>query len=173
MEMTTLAIAVGGLVLGLRSEWRASRRDTVKLRIIPKFAFPVGPMPDPNPCLAFEIVNNGFLPVTVSEVGFYFRGSQQRAAITSPIVVGGERWPIRLEPHSSITVYSASSELANASLRRARCAYVMTASDLVFRGSSPALKHFTRHGTIPEMQRRFSKTGLPGYVTIEDFADRS
>ena len=171
MEMITLAIAIGGLVLGVRSEVRASRHDKVKLRVIPKFAFPVGPMPDTNPCLAFEIINEGFMPVTVSEVGFLFHGSNQRGAISSPILADEEKWPVRLEPHSSITIYTASSELANSNLRAVKSAYVMTASDLVFRGTSPALKHFTSHGSIPEMKRRFSRSGLPGYVTIADFSD--
>ena len=176
MEMTpadwaTLVIAIGGLILGIRSEIRARRHDAVRLRVIPKFAFPVGPMPDPNPCFAFEIINDGFRPVTVSEVGFFFRGTTHRAAITSPILNGDEKWPARLEPHSSTTVYTSSSELGNPRLPSVDCAYVMTASDLIFRGTSPALTHFVQHGQIPTPKRRFARSGMPGYFTVKDFSD--
>jgi len=110
----TLGIAVAGLLLGIRSAWRDHKRDKVQLRVIPKVAFPVGPMADPRPRLAFEIINDGFLPARVSEVGLLYHGTRQRGALLVPILAGGDSWPLRLEPHSSVTVYTDPSSLADA-----------------------------------------------------------
>lgn len=170
-DIFTLLIAVAGLILGIRSEWRAHRRDKVSLRIIPKIALPVGPMPDPRPCMAFEIINDGFLPATVTEVGFLYRGTKARGVTTVPILSGGEKWPLRLEPHSSTIVYTDPRELENPDLRRLKCAYVTTASDLTFRGSSPALRHVAKHGQVPKPRRTLSRTGVAGYITVTEFAD--
>lgn len=170
-EIVTLVIAVAGLILGIRSEWRAHRHDRVSLRIVPKISLPVGPVPDPRPRLVFEIINDGFLPATVSEVGLLYHGTTERGVITVPIMMGGEKWPLRLEPHSSVTVYTDPAELENPELRRLDCAYVATASDIVFRGSSRALKHVAAHGEVPAPRRTLSRSGMPGFITLADFDD--
>ena len=170
-EIVTLGIAVGGLLLGIRSEWRAHSHDKIRLRVIPKIAFPVGPMADSRPCVAFEIVNDGHLPATVTEVGFLYRDTRERGVVTVPILIGEEKWPCRLEPHSAITVYTSPSELENPRLRQLRCAYAATASDLVFRGNSPALRFLAKHGTVRAPSRRLFRSGMPGYMTLRDFAE--
>lgn len=171
LEIATLAIALISLTLGIRSELRARSHDRIRLRVIPKIAMPVGTMPDRRACLAFEIINDGFRPVTLGEVGLYFKGTSERGVITVPILAGQERWPVRLEPHSSTTVYTDPSELANPNLRQLDCAYVMTATDEVFRGTSPALQHLAKHGTLPTPRRTLARSGMPGYITVADFSD--
>jgi hypothetical protein len=107
-EIVTLSIAVVGLLLSTRNAWRDHRRDKVRIRVIPKISYPIGPMPDPRPCFGFEIINNGVFPVTIDDVGFLFAGTKKRGSISAPILHDKGEWPRRLEPHSAVTLYSAA-----------------------------------------------------------------
>lgn len=169
-ETVTLAIAVGGLLLGIRSEWREHTRGKVRLRVVPKVAFPFGPMPDYQPCIAFEIINEGHVPVSVTEVGFFFDGTQSRASL-APILQPGQSWPHRLEPHSSIVVFSSADALEDVVLSKVVCAYALTATDKVFEGSSAALQRVVKDGRIPALNRVMARTGEPGYHTVTSFDD--
>lgn len=169
-EAITLGIALAGLLLGIRSEWRAHRRDKPRLRVIPKVAFPVGPVSDMRPRLAFEIINDGFLPVTVSEVGLHYRGTRERGALT-PLLLGDKTWPHRLDAHSAIVAYSEPDALLDPSIRTIKRAYVATATDEVFYGHSRALKHIAKTGEIPAPRRRLARDGFAAFIAISDFDD--
>lgn len=167
-EILTLLIATGGLLLGVRAEWREHRRTKATLRVIPKVAYPVGPMPDSRPRLAFEIINDGQIAVTVTEVGLFYQGTTSRGALT-PILPGAAVWPHRLEPHSSIVAYTSPEALMDPMLRKAACAYVLTATDKIFEGTSPALRFVVNTGTIPAPPSSISRTGATGFVSITAF----
>lgn len=168
-EAATLIVALGGLVLGLRSEWRAYRNDRVRLRVVPKIAYPVGPHPDYEPRLAFEIINEGSFPVTIDDLGFYVRGSGNRFAISDPIREPAVAWPCRLEPHSSQTFHALLTPTTRAQLALWRCAYVSTASGHTTKGNSNALKALAKSGSVPPFPRNLSKSGLPGFILVSDF----
>ena len=168
-ELITLGIAIVSLLLSLRNAWRDYRRDKVLLRVIPKAAFPVGPMPNSGPCFAFEIINEGVFPVTVDDVGFLVSGTRHRFSLTQPIVVDGGTWPRRVEPHSAVTVYSATLEKLSLDVRRIRCAYAATASGRVIRGHSKALKEIVQSGGIPAPRVTLSRQGSPGMLAVSDF----
>lgn len=167
-EVLTLLIAAGGLLLGARAEWREHRRTKASLRVIPKIAFPVGPVPDPRPRLAFEIINDGHIAVTVTEVGLFYHGTTSRGALT-PILNGAANWPHRLEPHSSIVAYSSPDALTDPMLRKAACAYVLTATDKIFEGTSPALRLVVNTGTVPAPPVSISRTGDSSFMSITSF----
>jgi len=97
-QLGTFGIAVAGLLLSIRGAWRDYRRDKTRIRVVPKIAYPLGPIADARPRLAFEIVNASLFPITVDEVGFLFRGTKTRGAIPVPITASGVAWPNRLEP---------------------------------------------------------------------------
>ncbi|GLC24621.1 hypothetical protein [Roseisolibacter agri] len=168
-EMVTLGIAVAGFLLSVRNAWRDHRRDKVRLRVIPKVSFPIGSMPHTQPCFAFEIINDGVFPVTVDDVGFLFTDSKRRGALSTPVVLDGGAWPRRLEPHASVTVYSAGADALGFDFRRVKCAYVAAASGRVFTGHSKALKVVVAQGAIPAPRFKPSRGGMPGMLTVSDF----
>jgi hypothetical protein len=167
-EAVTLAIAVAGLLLGIRSAWREHKRDRVALRVIPKLAYPIGSPKLASPCLAFEIVNDSTFPVTASEVGVLYHDSEERGILHNPIQIDGGTWPRRLDAMSSVTVYAASGAIREDQYRQIRCAYVTTGNGKVFRGHSPALKVVTSLGAIPPLKRRIDPGGHFGFLTVLD-----
>ena len=168
LDAATLAIAIGGLLLGVRSAWRDYARDRVRVRVIPKLAYPVGPIPDRRPRLAFEIINDSTFPVTVDEVGFLYHGTKMRGAMAVPIVPNGEKWPHRLEPLSAITVYSLPEYLLETVRRPVKSAYVSTTTGRVIPGTSKILKAMVETHEVPTYPRTLSSTGTPGFVTIAE-----
>jgi hypothetical protein len=153
-QYAVLAITAAGVLFGIRSVWRDYHRDRMAIRIVPTIAYPIGPADDPRPRLAFEIVNDSTFPVTIDEVGFLYRGTKTRRAITAPLLPNGESWPHSLEPFASVTVYATPEHLLDPSLRRARCAYVRTANARLFRGLSPALRDLIATGVVPALPSR-------------------
>ena len=170
-DPVTLGIAVAGLLLSIRNAWRDHRRDKMRLRVVPKVSFPLGPTPHAQPCFAFEIINDGVFPVTVDDVGFLFIDTKRRGALSSSLVLDEGSWPRRLEPHASVTVYSAGVESLGIDFRRIKCAYVTAASGKVFRGHSKALKAVVVQGRIPIPRFKASRSGVSGMLTVSDFAD--
>jgi hypothetical protein len=98
-ELITLPLAVVGAVLGVINTWRSLDRDRIKLRIVPKVAYPVG-MTDTRPRLCIEVINLSSFPVTVAEVGFLLRGSDKKLVLIQPIFADGGSFPRRLEGRS-------------------------------------------------------------------------
>lgn len=168
-ELLTLGIALAGLILGIRSEWRARRNDRSRLRVIPKIAYPVGPVPDPHPQLAIEVINESAFAVTVDEVGLTFTGDRCRYAITVPIVLDGKSWPRRLEPRDTVIAYGAISKDLLSKFSRLKNAYASAATGETFHGHSAALQTVAAHGAVPPYPRTRSSEGLPGYINVSDF----
>jgi hypothetical protein len=143
LQAITLALAVLGAVLGLVNTWHSLDKSRVKLRVLPAHAIAVG---SANPALNFciEVTNLSVFPVTVSDVGVHYRGTNRRGSIVQPILLDGGSWPRRLEPRSSVTVYGRRPEsLEN---RRVKCAFATTQCGVTQTGNSPALKQISAEG---------------------------
>ena len=173
LEIATLTIAAAGLLLGLRSEWRAWRQDTIRGRVVPKISYPVGPVLEADTKLAIEVVNHSAFPVTIDEVGFRVRGDKNRYAVTVPIIVDGRPWPRRLEPRDSVFAHIKVDTHLAGLLLRIRDAYASAATGESFFGTSQALQMITRHGQIPAFDRSRSSGGLPGFVNVSEVDPRS
>lgn len=144
VEAVTLAIAVLGAVLGLVNTWHALDSSRVKIRVVPAHAIPFGHAPRVNVCIS--VSNLSSFPVTVSEVGFFYHGTDKRAVLIDPLIVDGGSWPRRLEPRSSVSVYGTTPD-PHAGYRL-KCAYSRTDCGVTTIGSSPALRQLSRDGGL-------------------------
>lgn len=137
VQAITLSVAVLGAVLGVINTWQGLDKNRLKLRVIPKHAIAVGAA---NPKLTFciEVTNLSAFPVTVSDVGVFYTGTDERGSIIQPFLIDGGTWPRRLEPRSSVTVYSQKPN--SGPDRKIRCAYAKTECGYTSTGTSPALK---------------------------------
>lgn len=136
-QAITLAIAATGAVLGTINTWQSLDKSRVRLLVRPKHAIPIGGM---NPSLTFciEVINLSSFAVTINDVGILYKGSNQRGSIAKPILMDDGEWPRRLEPRSSVTVYSQNpTALAGTTIK---CAYASTQCGYRETGSTPALK---------------------------------
>ncbi len=105
VEAITLAIAVLGAVLGLLNTWHQLDRSRVKLRVRPKHAISIGGVLQ-GVDFCIEVTNLSAFEVTISEAGLLYRGTDARGCMTAPpILIDGGKWPRRLPPRSSVTVY--------------------------------------------------------------------
>ena len=136
VQAITLAIALLGAVLGLINTWHNLDKDKLKLKVVPKRAIPVGSA-DPNLTFCIEITNLSSFAVSVDEAGVFYRGTKNRGGIIVPVFSDGGSWPRRLEPRSSVTVYSQAPH--SRSGHRIKCAYARTQCGRTVTGISPAL----------------------------------
>ena len=104
--------------------------------MLPAHAIPVGGF-DPRAKLSIEITNLSSFPVTVSEVGMLYKGTNKRGVIINPILLDGGSWPRRLEPRTSITICSQLPEVTESKIK---CSYAKTQCGVVVKGKSDALK---------------------------------
>lgn len=139
-DIFTISCAVIGAVLGVLNTWNSLNQRRVRLRVVPKTAFPVsarGELGTEMGCI--EVTNLSSFAVTVSDVGFTIEGDprkKRRAAIIQPIIQDGGSWPRRLDPRASVTAYFPLERLA----RDIKKAYAKTDCGEVAYGNSPALE---------------------------------
>lgn len=138
VQAVTLSVAVLGAVLGVINTWQGVDKSRVKLKVMPKGAIPVGGA-DPRLSFCIEVTNLSAFAVTVSDVGVFYHGTKDRGCIVHPFLIDGGPWPRRLEPRSSVTVYSQQPE--SGADRRIKCAYARTDCGSTRTGNSPVLKH--------------------------------
>jgi hypothetical protein len=136
----TLAVAVLGAVLGLINTWHNLDKSRVKLIVRPKHAIPVGAA-DPNIRFCIEVTNLSAFPVTVYDVGVFYRGSDNRGSLANPILIDGGGWPRRLEPRTAVSVYCRSLQQPGHIIR---CAYARTECGHTETGTSGALEQIAR-----------------------------
>jgi len=140
-EAVTLSVAVLGAVLGIINTWQNLDRSRLKLRVVPKHAIPVGGA-DRRLTFCIEVTNLSMFPLTICDVGVFYRGTEHRGCIIQPILLDGGPWPRRLESRSSVTVYCGKpTSIAG---QRIRCAYAKTECGHTQTGSSPALKQIAK-----------------------------
>lgn len=144
IQAITFSIAVLGAVLGIINTWHNLDKSKVKLKVIPKHAIPVGSA-DPRINFCIEITNLSAFPLTISEAGFMFRGSEVRASLINQSFPDGSSWPKRLEPRTSATLYSQIPAPPAGSI--IKCAYAMTQCGEVVTGTSVALKQIAANQT--------------------------
>lgn len=136
-QAITLGIALLGAVLGVINTWRSLSKSRIRLKVVPAYAIPVGAA-DRRLEFAIEITNLSAFAVTVYDAGVFFHGTKRRGAILNPVFSDGGQWPRRLEPRSSVSVYSQIPESPDG--HRIRCAYAKTQCGHTQTGTSPALK---------------------------------
>ena len=140
----TFGIALIGAILGIINTWFAYDKDRrVKLRVVPKFAFPVGGAEYmyPEKMISIEVVNLNSFPVTISQIGFLLHGTKDRLVLTIPIIPDNKPFPRRLESRSSFAVYGMyPTEETREKYKKIRCAFAETECGIITTGNSPALK---------------------------------
>jgi hypothetical protein len=149
--VTAIVGAASGLVaLGLSAfnTFHAYRKDAVRLKVIPKLyriqqngRLVSSVEPEPNSVwhgCALEIINVGFLPATVDEIGWLGNDGKSRVVVI-PEPVGGQKLPHRIEPRSALTLYIPSNNpesIITEGWPHVKCIYAATACGLTFHGKS-------------------------------------
>lgn len=144
-EAITLAVALLGAVLGIINTWYTLINNKVRVKVIPKIAFPVsrdGSLG--NPTLSIDVINLSYFPITIQEVGFATKYGvrKERGAITNPLLLDNNGWPRKLESRESVSVYCDPRVSLDPGLTKFTKAYASTACGVVSYGSSPALKQY-------------------------------
>ncbi len=137
-ESITFAIAVLGATLGVVNTWVGLSKEKVKLVVTPKHAIPVGGAPE-HLTFCIEVVNLSAFPVTVSEVGIYYSGTDKRSVIPNPVTSDGGPFPRRLEPRSGVSLYSERPRSVIDG-NKMKCVFAKTDCGVVRKGNSPAFK---------------------------------
>lgn len=138
----TLGIALLGAVLGVINTWNSLSKSRVKLKVIPSHVI----AEDSSIEFAIEITNLSAFPVTISDAGVLYHGTSARGALIHPIFSDGGQWPKRLEPRSSISIFSSFPY--STSGHRIKCAYAKTQCGYVKKGTSPALRQISKEQPI-------------------------
>ena len=136
-QAITMAIAAVGAVLGVINTWRALDQSRLKLKVVPKHAIPVGAAPR-NVQFCIEITNLSQFAVIIEDAGVLFHGTTGRGSIIDPLLPDRGSWPRRLEPRSSVTVYSEIPKSGEGN--RIKCAFARTQCGYTKTGTSPALR---------------------------------
>ena len=105
-DVITIAIAVVGAVLGIINTWQALDQRRVRLRVVPKMAYPFvgGEFGETMGCI--EVVNLSAFPVRISEIGFTIDGDprkNKRLAITEPLTADRQPFARTLPSRHSVT----------------------------------------------------------------------
>ena len=128
----TLAIAILGAVLGILNTAYNISRDRIILQVKPIWIIlpPTG-----EKRLGIEVINLGFHPVTVSEVGFALSGGDDaRMVFIDPIIPDAGPFPRRLEPRSAFSLFYDSLVWDQEEFKRAKWGYAKTDCGKVFKG---------------------------------------
>ena len=137
-DVLTFSFAAVGAVLGVMNTLHLLDQRRVRLRVVPKMAYPItmsGEMMQGFGCI--EVTNLSAFAVTVGDVGFT-GGSPKtspRAAIVRPIIHDGKPWPRRLESRESVSVYFQAMTLRPEMTK----AYALTDCGEVAYGHGPAI----------------------------------
>lgn len=151
-EWMTLATAivgavcgVTGSVLGILNMWRDTRRDKVRLKVVPQHIVSVGLVADQGWNFAIEVINLSEFPVVVADVGFELADGSHGTASPIPGLEPHGGLPKRLEPH---TAYSKIMRVdrQTAPWNQVRRAYARTQCGTFATGTSGALQQLIREG---------------------------
>jgi hypothetical protein len=134
-DKITFGIALIGAGLGILNTWRSFYQDRIRLKIIPQWTL----FQDGRHTLCIEVINIGYVAVTVSQVGFRLRDRKQ-VFIFIPMPRPGSELPKRLEPRASFTVLAPFGTDEHESMRGVNAAFAKTACLRIFTGNSDALR---------------------------------
>ena len=141
-QAITLAIAAVGAVLGIINTWRSVDQSRVKLKVVPTHAIPYGAA-DPNIRFCVQVTNLSEFAVTIDDAGVFYHGTDKRGSIVNPVFADHGSWPRRLEPRTSISVYSQLPY--SSSGHKIKCAFARTQCGRTKTGTSPALRQIADH----------------------------
>ncbi len=140
MEITpgtiTFSIAVLGAVLGLLNFYRAVARDKVHVKITPSLYVMAPPGRSPIQGMSVEVINLGFVPVTVSNAYIQLRNNSIVADMGITTSLGKWEIPVRLEARESTTLFFSAEFNHEESLVNAKCVLVKTACGINLRSSN-------------------------------------
>lgn len=121
--------AFTGMGLGLYNLWSEKQKDKVRLEVIPKSIKRTGVDASGERFVlttanefnfsqdiehyAVEIINNSKFDITVDEIGFLNSKTNGRDTIHKPITMDSGKWPRKLTPRESITVYADIQSIFN------------------------------------------------------------
>lgn len=132
----TLGIAIAGMVLGIINTWMAANRDKIRLKVIPRFYVSLTGQSG----LCVEVINQSYLPVTLTRVGFMLRRPRRQELTFIPQRLDQTTLPKRMEPLTNITLYPPDGFDQDERLREAVCVVARTACGRTFRGNTPGFK---------------------------------
>jgi len=160
-EVKDIAIALAafiGMGLGIFNFFNERRKERVKLKVVPKTVvqrsgdLSLSSTREFNPgrnagLFGMEVVNRSHFPVVLKQIGFLKSGTDRRMTIVKPIVDDGEKWPRKLGPRESVSVYGNLDEMINTgALHLIKKAYAETACGHIATGRNQALKELIRFG---------------------------
>ena len=131
---------VMGILLSFLNTWRAFDRDRVRLKVSVRWAFLSFPIEDTRELLCVDVINVGFVPVTVSQIGFDLAWPSKRWLAFLPLKEIGDPLPHRLEPRTSMIIYVPRRIFDSSDFAPVTNAFAKTACGRLFRAKSPALK---------------------------------
>jgi len=156
-DWLTLSLGGIGTLLGIINAVKTHSRDKIRLKVIPKVFMdaPAGRFVTHNALkhgdvwdgVCIEIANTGFLPVTLSQVGFLLDHGNRLLLLLQPEFI----LPLRLEARHSVTAFMKTpapitEKSIVESLKGAKCAFADTACGRTFMGTSPVFKSLIRIG---------------------------
>ncbi len=135
-DAITLTIAVVGAVLGIYNAWRAVSKDRIRLVVTPSNWV----VPDGMNGIVIEVVNMGFVAVTLSQVAFRLKTPKKHIYLVLPGYLTGQKLPHRLEPRTAVSIHVSPEISCGPQIANVRDAFAKTACGCTFYGNSPALK---------------------------------
>lgn len=143
-EMVTTALAAIGAVLGVINTWNEVNKRSLKLKVTPQGAIPIGGGPL---MFCIEVINLSDFSVTINDVGFSEEGlpfvKKGRLPVMNPILIDGGCWPRRLSPREAVTVYFDRRNAFHPE-HRVDKAYAKTSCGEMRYGNSPALRQLKK-----------------------------
>jgi hypothetical protein len=156
-DVTTLVIAIIGAVTGVLGTgiafWTAYRQvadDKVKLRVGASWA--ITPETVDTPFLVISVTNVSKFPITLRETGLLTQGDKMRSICIRTTLSNGERFPVRMEPRTSLSVYYPPDFLTSTDNKTASCAYASTDCGETFESA---------RDTIPAMLEEANRRSTP------------
>jgi len=135
-DTITLVIAVVGAVLGIYNAWRAVSKDRIRLIVTPSNWV----VADGMNGIVIEVVNMGFVAVTISQVAFRLKTPKKYICVIIPGFLTGQKLPHRLEPRTAVSIHVSPEVSCGPQMANVRDAFAKTACGCIFYGNSPALK---------------------------------
>lgn len=132
----TLGIALLGAVLGIINTVHTVWRDRVRLKVTPMWMFAGGGESQ----MTIDIVNSGFLDVTITGAGFSEARGKGCYWIVPALLLHGGHLPQRMQPRTTITVLLPVGTEDQEWMGKVKQARVKTACGRQFEGITPALR---------------------------------
>ena len=136
----TLAIAVLGAALGVLNFIRAVSRDKVQIKIKPSCYVMAPPGMEPIQGMAVDVINLGFIPVTISNAYVQMKDKSLMADTKITTNLGKGKIPVRLEARESTTFYFSPELNRDKRLLDAKCILVKTACGKKLKKSNRVFK---------------------------------